>query len=573
MASARSQTPTSSAATATSAVSVAATTSPESASPAPPPNATRAAGRVGTIEATGATSTSPAAAIRPPPSSTRTSTSAPAPPTTRSAAPSRATPSAPVSSPLARPGSHRACWSPEPACSIRVAARAVGRNGTGASARPSSSARIESSMAPRPCPPCSSATEMPGQPSPASSRQSASSVVPASACSRTRSGVAREPRSSRAVRWMSRWSSVSPKSTPFPLAHALGGRELQAREPEDPLGDDVLEDLRRAALDRVAPGAQQLVAPRRAGGERFGPDDVGRELGEPLVRVGPEPLDQRPLGARLAVLLDVGQALPGQKPDRLRAHVQLRERVGDDRVLELARAARLDDEVVEQLAQTRLEREPEAGALVHERRQGDLPPVADATDDVGVGDAHLLEEELVELRLARDLAQRPDGHAGLLHVHEEVGEALVLRDAPVRPRHEHAPLRVLGAARPHLLAGDHPLVAVLDRLRLQRGEVGPGVRLGEALAPDLLAGEDRPQVTLLLVPRSPDHQGRTTEEQAEDVGRERHASAAELLEVDRRLRQRGAPAAVLGGPVRRGPAAVVEAALPVAPPCVEPVLV
>src|SRR3712207_8518962 len=39
------------------------------------------------------------------------------------------------------------------------------------------------------------------------------------------------------------------------------------RQAEHALGDDVLQDLRGAALDRVAAGAQQLVAPRRAGGE------------------------------------------------------------------------------------------------------------------------------------------------------------------------------------------------------------------------------------------------------------------------------------------------------------------
>ena len=53
---------------------------------------------------------------------------------------------------------------------------------------------------------------MPGQPSSHSSRQSSASMRAASACSRTRSGLARTPKSSRAVRWISRWSSVRPKS-------------------------------------------------------------------------------------------------------------------------------------------------------------------------------------------------------------------------------------------------------------------------------------------------------------------------------------------------------------------------
>ena len=52
------------------------------------------------------------------------------------------------------------------------------------------------------------------------------------------------------------------------------------------------------------------------------------------------------------------------------------------RVVERAVPAALVDQVVEQLAQADLQGEAEAGALVHQRRQRDLPAVADAADDV-----------------------------------------------------------------------------------------------------------------------------------------------------------------------------------------------
>ena len=110
------------------------------------------------------------------------------------------------------------------------------------------------------------------------------------------------------------------------------------------------------------------------------------------------------------------------------------------------------------------------------------------------------------------------------------------------------------------------LVAVLDRARLQRREVGAGVGLGEALAPDLLGRQDRGEEALLLLVGAPHHQRRAAEQQAEHVGGERDARAADLLEVDRRLGQRRAAAAVLGGPAGRGPARVVQRPLPVAPP-------
>ena len=107
----------------------------------------------------------------------------------------------------------------------------------------------------------------------------------------------------------------------------------------------------------------------------------------------------------------------------------------------------------------------------------------------------------------------------LLHVHQEVGEALVLGGVGVGAGDEHAPLRELGEGRPDLLPGDDPFVAVLDRAGLQRGEVGAGLGLGEALAPDLLGGEDRLQVALLLLVGAVGDDHRAAHRQAEDVGR------------------------------------------------------
>ena len=91
---------------------------------------------------------------------------------------------------------------------------------------------------------------------------------------------------------------------------------------------------------------------------------------------------------------------------------------------------------------------------------------------------------------------------------------------------EHAPLGVLGARRPDLLAGDDPVVAVADGAGLERGEVRAGLRLGEALTPDLLAGEDRLQEPLLLLVGPPRHERRAGQQEAERVGRQRRAGRA-----------------------------------------------
>ena len=164
--------------------------------------------------------------------------------------------------------------------------------------------------------------------------------------------------------------------------------------------------------------------------------------------------------------------------------------------------------------------EGEPGALVHQRRDRHLPAVADPADHVLVGDPGLLDEQLVELALAGDLDQWAHLHPLLLHVHQEVGEALVLGRVGVGAGDQHAPLGELRQCRPDLLPGDHPLVSVLDRLRLQRGQIGSRLGLGEPLAPDLLGAEDRLQVALLLLLGAVGDHHRPAHRQAEDVGRQ-----------------------------------------------------
>src|SRR5207248_9987538 len=73
-------------------------------------------------------------------------------------------------------------------------------------------------------------------------------------------------------------------------------------------------------------------------------------------------------------------------------------------------------------------------------------------------------------------------------------------------------------------------------------------------------------VPLLLLVGAPGHERGAAEQESEHVGRQRRLGAAELLEEDRRLDQRRAPAAVLDRPVHARPPALLQAALPVAAP-------
>ena len=87
---------------------------------------------------------------------------------------------------------------------------------------------------------------------------------------------------------------------------------------------------------------------------------------------------------------------------------------------------------------------------------------------------------------------------GRVHRADEVRDALVLRRVGIGAGDEDAELRVLGERRPDLLAVHDPLVAVAHGAGAERGQVGARAGLAEELAPDLLGGQQREQVALLL---------------------------------------------------------------------------
>src|SRR3954453_9497299 len=100
---------------------------------------------------------------------------------------------------------------------------------------------MTSSIVPSPCPPCSSAMAMPGQPSSQISAHRAGSLGSSpSASSRTFSALKRSARKERAVDLISRCSSLKSKS--IWLLAQLG-------KAEDALGDDVPQHVAGAALD------------------------------------------------------------------------------------------------------------------------------------------------------------------------------------------------------------------------------------------------------------------------------------------------------------------------------------
>ena len=85
---------------------------------------------------------------------------------------------------------------------------------------------------------------------------------------------------------------------------------------------------------------------------------------------------------------------------------------------------------------------PMPGPLEEERRLRDRPAVALAADQVGVVADRAVEEDLVEHRLARHLAQRADRHAGLVEREREPRDAGMLRHVGVGAREQHAVVRL-----------------------------------------------------------------------------------------------------------------------------------
>ena len=322
-------------------------------------------------------------------------------------------------------------------------------------------------------------------------------------------------------------------------------------------------------LDRVAARAQLLVlpvarlhVPVRVQELRFRAEQLERELRHALVRLGPPELRAGALGAGDAGLHQrrqravVGVA-HGLQPDPL---------AGDRVALHLGRARLLRER--DQLADLALEpgdeRKAERAALVQQRRHRHLPARADIAHRVLHGHLDVGEEDLVELRLAGDLAKRPDVDARRVHVDEQIGQAGVALAVRVAAGDEDAPVGDVRERRPDLLAVDDEVTVLPAGARAHRGQVGARTRLGEALAPDLLGGEDLLEVLLLLgvgAVRDDRRPGHPEADHAEVRG---CFGARHLLEEDRLVAVRGGRAAVLLGPRQPGVAGLVQLAAPVA---------
>jgi hypothetical protein len=190
-------------------------------------------------------------------------------------------------------------------------------------------------------------------------------------------------------------------------------------------------------------------------------------------------------------------------------------------------------------------------ALVRQRRVGVRPSHVHLAEQLSRRDVHVGEEDLVELGVAGHLLQRTRVDARQCHVDQQVRQSLVFGHVLVGPAQQQAPVGDVRERGPDLLAVHHEVIALEIGARLHVREIASGVRLREALAPDLLHRKDRRQVPLLLLLGTVGHDRRPGEVHPYEIDEQlRRAGPGHLLVEDDLLHVRCAAAAVLLRPVK-----------------------
>src|SRR5438034_6747293 len=190
-------------------------------------------------------------------------------------------------------------------------------------------------------------------------------------------------------------------------------------EAEQALGEDVTEDLRGPGADAARSREELVELPlalvRRPRGAvrdlRIRADHLGGDLREVPVHLAPEELGGRALGPGRAAAQDVREASIAVEREGLLADPEPRDLLPHVRVDALLLPLDQTDQPVERVAERDVPNEGQEVSFVRQRGARDAPPFVESAHQVVGGDSDGVEEHLVELRLARDLSERPDGDA------------------------------------------------------------------------------------------------------------------------------------------------------------------
>ncbi len=204
-----------------------------------------------------------------------------------------------------------------------------------------------------------------------------------------------------------------------------------------------------------------------------------------------------------------------------------------------------------------------------QRRERDIPPAVQGPEQVVRGHRDVVEEDLAE-RLVGD-RRHPDGldaHPGRPQVEDETRNPAVFGGFGVGAGIQGAPARLVGLRGPDLVPVDPEHLSVGTTAfgaRAQAGEVGPGLRLGHAQRPPLVAAQqgDQQPVDLGLCAELADARGGHVG--AGDVGQLGCRAHRRLEPHFHRVAQTQRPPAVLAWPGGLYPAALEGGPLVVAP--------
>ena len=194
-------------------------------------------------------------------------------------------------------------------------------------------------------------------------------------------------------------------------------------------------------------------------------------------------------------------------------------------------------------------RRPPSSPIIAMRKPSPSPPTR-----FSAGTRTLVEIDLGGgLRMPAELLLlRAEGDAVHVLLDDEAGNALGPVDAGAD--HGDVDLILAAAGDERLGAGDDIMVAVLHRLRLQRGGVGARARLGQAIGADPLHRDHRREIFVLhrLAAEAVDHPAGHVVDGDEGAGR--GAAIGHRLHDQRRLEPAEADAARFFGDVDRAEA-------------------